>query len=194
MISFTLSGFNIMATRTTILRTLSLLAAVPLAALLAGCSGDKNAEKVGDANKSNIQRLGNIYAAFQNSRSGRGPKDEAEFKQFIAEFDPAKLQMMGIKKDDLDGLFKSERDGEKFQIRYGVGGGRGSVDAVVFEKTGANGTKQIGYTSGTVEDADDGTYKELWAGKKPAGGSGPGGPPGGRPTGAPPGAPKGPNG
>ncbi|HUR52489.1 MAG TPA: hypothetical protein VMZ71_00020, partial [Gemmataceae bacterium] len=166
-----------MTTHKTIFRALALCAAVPLAALLAGCSSDKTAQQVGDMNKSNIQRVGNLYAAFHNIKGARGPKDEAELRQFIAEFDPAKLQMMGVNKDNIDGLLTSERDGQKFQIRYNVGGGRGSVDAVVFEKVGANGTKQVGYTGGKVEDVDDSTYKELWAGKKPAGTPAAGGPP-----------------
>ena len=174
-----------------------------VAAMLSGCSRDKTADAVAEVNKSNIQRLGNAYAAHQNFQNGRGPKDEAEFKKFLSEFDPNKLKMMGINKDNLDGVFTSERDGQKFQIRYGVGGGRGSVDAVIFEKAGANGTKQVAFTSGEVQDADETTYKDLWAGKKPANSAGPAGPPtgappggGGRPGGGgpPPGAPTGPKG
>ena len=44
--------------------------------------------------------------------------------------------MMNIDANNLDGLFTSERDNKPFKIRYKVGGGRGSVDAVVFETGG----------------------------------------------------------
>ena len=175
--------------------TIRTLTAAFTVAFLSGCSSDKTAEKVGEMNKSNIQRVSNIYAAFQNMKGGRGPKDEAELTQFIADFAPDKLQMMGINKDDTAKLFTSERDGEKFQVRYSVGGGRGSMDAVVFEKAGKDGSKQVGFTNGKVEDADDATYRDLLAGKRPSAPAGPPtGPGAGRPTGPPPGAPKGPNG
>jgi hypothetical protein len=175
-----------------------MVAAVFLAGL-AGCSGDKTAEAVAAMNTSNIQRLSNIYAAFQNYKGGRGPKDEAEFKAFIKDFDPNKLKMMGIDPDNLDAVFTSERDGKPLKIRYQVGGGRGAVVPVVFEQDGKGGKRQVGRTGGKVEEVDDATYQQLWAGKEPS--QPPAGPPsgdgagrGGRPTGRPPGAPTGPQG
>jgi hypothetical protein len=163
---------------------------------LAGCSGDRVAQQVAEMNASNIQRVSNIYAAFQNYKSGRGPKDEAEFKTFIKEFDPAKLKMMGIDANNVDAVFVSERDGKPFKVRYQVGGGRGSVAPVVFEQVGKDGKKQVGFTGGKVEEADDADYKQLLAGKGST--QPPVGPPagaavkGGRPGGPPPGAPTGP--
>jgi len=160
-----------------------------------GCSSDDTAKQIAAMNKSNIQRLSNVYAAYQNGKGGSGPKDEADFKDFIRAYDPAKLSAMGIDPGDLDKAFTSERDGKPFKIKYAVPGGRGSVAPVVFEQDGAGGTKQVGFTGGTVEDVDDAKYKELWAGKgaAPAGGP-PTGPNSSRPKGPPPGAPKGPKG
>jgi hypothetical protein len=161
---------------------------VLLAGLCTGC-GDKTAKEVAAMNTSNILRLVNMYSAFQNYKGGRGPKTEAEFREFIAAFDPEKLKMMGIKTDDLDGLFTSERDGKRFKVRYNVGGGRGSVDPVVFEESGKDGTQQVGYTGGKVEDVDSATYQALWTGKgtqpnaDPKGSARPKGPPAGAPTG-----------
>jgi hypothetical protein len=157
-----------------------------LLAALGGCEPDIGSQ-VAAMNKSNIQRLGNMYAAFQNIKGGRGPVDEAEFRTFIKDFDPPKLKMMGIDPTNLDALFTSERDGKTFSLRYKVGGGRGSSDAVVFEQEGKDGKKQVGYTMGKVEDVDDATYVQLLAGEKAPGGSG-------RPTGRPAGAPTGPPG
>jgi hypothetical protein len=168
-----------------------------LAAGFLGCSRDKTAEQVGEMNKSNIQRISNMYAAYQNMKGGGGPKDEADLKAWIRDYDPAKLAMMKIDANNLDGLFTSERDSKPFKIRYKVGGGRGSVDPVVFEQEGVGGKKQVGFTGGRVDEVDDDTYKQLWAGKgpsgPPAGGPGPGSKDFGRPGGgAPAGAPKGP--
>lgn len=181
------------------------VAAVSLGLGAVGCSTDKTKEQIASMNTSNVQRVANIYAGFQNAKGGAGPKDETEFKTFIREYDPYKLSAMGIDANDLDKVFTSERDGKPFTIRYKVGGGRGAVAPVVFEKDGVNGTKQVGFTGGKVEEVDDARYKDLLAGKAgtepaagpPVGGGRPGGPPaggGGRPggSGPPPGAPTGP--
>lgn len=162
---------------------------MPLGCLLVGCSSDKTAEQVAAMNTSNIQRLGNIYAAFQNYKGGRGPKDEAEFKDFIKNYDLNKLKMMGIDPDNLDAVFTSENDRKPFKLRFGVGGGRGSSDPVVFEQDGANGKRRVGFTGGKVEEVDDATYKLMLAGK--AGSTGPSGPPAGTPGGKDAGRPKG---
>lgn len=163
---------------------------------LVGCS-DQTAKDVAAMNGSNIQRLSNIYSAYQNYKGGQGPKDEADFKNFIKDFDKTKLEMMGIDPNNLGAVFTSERDGKPFKVRYRVGGGRGSVDAVVFEQEGKDGKKQVGFTGGKVEEVDNTTYQQLLAGKGPSQPAG--GPPGaasrgGRPTGPPAGAPVGPQG
>jgi len=144
-------------------------------------------------NKSNIQRVANLYSAFQNYKGGRGPTSEAEFKQFIKEFDAGKLKMMGVNPGDLDGLFTSERDQKPFKVRYNVGGGRGSVAPVAFEQDGKDGKRQVAFAGNTkVDEVDEATYQQLWAGKggeTPAaaakGGSRPAGPPQGAPVGPP---------
>lgn len=169
-------------------------------AFLVGCSSDKTKKNVAALNATNIQRVSNLYAAHQTYKNGQGPKNEAEFKQFVRDFDPTKLDMMGIDPANVDAIFVSERDNQPFVIRYQVGGGRGSVDPVVFEQTGVGGKKQVGFTGGKVEEVDDATAEKMLAGRSqsqpPSGGqpSGPptGGRPSGRPSGAPAGAPKGP--
>ncbi len=186
-----------------IARRAQLLAVVGagLAAGLAGCSRNHAARDVAAMNTSNIQRLANMYAAFQNYKGGRGPTDETEFKAFVKNYDPNKLSMMQINANDIDGTFTSERDGKPFQVKYRVGGGRGSVDPVIFEQEGKDGKKQVAFTGGKVDSVDDATYQQLWAGHgghsgQAAAQSGPpvGAPGGGRASGRPAGAPSGPPG
>ena len=174
------------------MRTTPSAAALAAALLVgpAGCSGDGTARQVAARNASNIQRVANMYAAFQTYKGGRGPGDAAEFKSFIKDFDPAKLSMMGIDPAKLDAVFSSERDRQPFKIRYGAGGGRGAVVAVVFEQAGKDGAKQVGYTGGKVEAVDEATAQRLWSGKADA--APPAAGPSGRPTGPPAGAPTGP--
>jgi hypothetical protein len=171
-------------------------AAAILLAGLSGCSGNNVAKELAAMNTSNVHRVANMYSGFQNYKNGRGPNDEAEFKQFIKEFDPEKLSMMGIDKNNVDKLFTSEWDGKPFKIRYKIGGGRGSVAAVVFDQEGKNGKKRVGFTGNArVDEVDDATYASLWAGQgESAAPAAPpaGAPSGGRPSGLPPGAPTGP--
>jgi hypothetical protein len=170
------------------------VAAVILAAVV-GC-GDKTADRVGAMNRSNIQRIGNMYAAYQNYKAGRGPQDETDLKEFIKTYDPGKLTMMKIDPNNLGGLFTSERDGKPFKIRYQVSGGRGSAQAVIFEQDGQAGKKQVGFTGGRVEEVEDATYDKLWAGGETpsASPSATSASKGSRPVGIPPGAPTGPPG
>jgi hypothetical protein len=154
---------------------------------LTGCNRDRTSEIVGSMNTSNIQRLANLYAAYQNFKNGRGPASEPEFREFIRAYDPNKLKMMGINPDELDGLFTSEVDGKVFKLRYNVGGGRGSQDPVVFEQEGRDGLKRVGFTGGNVQEVDETTARQLWSGRPVAAQA-----PGGRPTGIPAGAPTGP--
>lgn len=165
-------------------------------ALMAGC-GNRASQQVAALNTSNVQRLANLYSAFQFRKGGRGPKDEAEFKNFIKTYPSDKLAMMQVDLNNLDGLFRSERDGQTLKIRYGVRGGPAAIAAVIFEQEGKNGTKQVAYTgTSKVKDVDEATYQEVWAGKEPSV-SAAGRPPRevgrrGRPIGMPAGAPKGP--
>lgn len=177
-----------------------LIAGGAVAALvaLAGCSRDNTARDVAAMNTSNIQRVANLYSAFQAYNGGRGPATEAEFKDFIARYDAGKLKMMGVKADDLAGLFTSERDGKPFKVRYKVGGGRGAAAPVVFEQDGKDGKRQVGFAGNAkVEDVDTATYDQMWAGKagtEPPVGQTAAAPKGGRgrTAGPPPGAPTGP--
>lgn len=179
-------------------RSAALAALAVGAAGLAGCGRDGTANAVAAMNDTNLKRVANLYAAHQNFKGGKGPKDEAAFKAFVREFDAAKLGMMGVDPNNVDAVFSSDRDGQPFKVRYGVGGGRGSSDAVVFEAAGKDGQKQVGFTDGKVQEVGDAEYKTLLAGKgeKTAPGAAPasGVTKGGRPVGPPPGAPTGPPG
>jgi hypothetical protein len=135
------------------------------AALLTGLSGcgKKSTNDVGAVNRSNIQRLSNMYAAYQHYNGGHGPENEAQLRTFIAGFNQQSLESMKIDPDKLDSLFLSERDGKPFNIRYKVDGGHAAVIAVILEQEGKGGKRQVGYTGGKVEEVDDARYANLWA-------------------------------
>ncbi len=155
-------------------------------ALVAGCGpGDAQSKMIAESNKTNLQRLSNLYMKYQSRNGWKGPKDEATFKAFIQGDDPTSLKDMGVNPAALDTLFVSERDQQPFKVRYAVAGGMGATDAVVFETVGAGGRRQVGFTGMTVEEVDEARWNELFAGKgKPPNPQGVGRPSGGPPPGA----------
>jgi hypothetical protein len=68
---------------------------------------------------------------------------------------------MRVDRNNIEGLFKSERDGEPFHVRYGLGGGPSTVFPVVFEQTGQNGKRLVSFTNGSVEETDEARYRQL---------------------------------
>lgn len=143
--------------------TLTLVAAL---LFLPGCSSEDNgASQIAAVNSSNIQKLTNLYSAFQTNRYGPGPKSEGEFKRFIKEeMGPYHLELMHVDPNNIDAVFISERDHKPFKVRYGVNGGPGIVNPVVFEEEGIGGKKQVGINGAKVVEVDDAQYKEMWEG------------------------------
>ena len=158
-------------------RSMRLLAIGCLAVLtsIAGCNNTIDpASAVAKANETNLQRLANLYFAYQMSNDTfHGPADEATFKQFIKEFDPEKLKRIGIDPGATDALFISDRDREPFKIRYGVVGGvMGCSEPVIFEAAGAEGVRAVGFLNMTQREVDEDEYESLWEGKTPPAPSG----------------------
>lgn len=140
--------------------------------IVVGCSTDKVASITAANNDSNIKKVVNLYNAYQLMHGYQGPKDQKMLVDFANDGSiPAKnLQMMGLDPNNLNGIFKSERDGKDFKIRWGVTGGRAVSDALVFEDTGAGGKRLVAFNGPVVEDVDEARYKDLWEhGGGPAG-------------------------
>jgi hypothetical protein len=135
---------------------------------LAGCGGATPDSATSKSNKTNIQRLGNMYQMFQFKHKFRGPEDEAEFKEFLKGVAPSILEPRGIDPNDIDSLFICERDNEPFQIRYGVPtGARGSTEAVIFENTGNGGPRMVGFLNMVQREVEAEEYNQLLNAKPP---------------------------
>lgn len=132
-----------------------------------GCGGgDDMGDAVARANSTNIIRVANLYNAYQLRNELRGPADEAALKEFISSLDAETMRRVGVDPASPEGIFTSERDGETFKIRYGVRGNlMGSVDPIVFETTGVDGKREIGFLNMTQREVDDAEYEQLWEGK-----------------------------
>ena len=133
--------------------------------LSTGCGDGRPSadDMLAKSNQENIQRLATLYVRFQLSNGSAGPANEAEFRKFISDCSPKRLERIGVDINSIDDLFISERDSEPFKIRYGVrGNSRGSNDPIVFEAVGADGKRRVGFTSlKVVETENDKEYQEL---------------------------------
>lgn len=146
-------------------------AACAVLGVLIGCGGEVDPDAaIAKVNETNIQRLSNLYFAYQMKHDWRGPNEEAAFKDFIRHYAPRKLERIGIDPDAIDAIFVSERDGQPFQIRYSVvGSPMGSSEPVVFEKAGVGGKRMVGFLNMEQREVDGREYNDLWEGKTPVG-------------------------
>lgn len=136
-----------------------------LLSLGTGCSETDPKDLLAEANDQNIQRLANLYEAYQSRHNWRGPKSEEELKSFLKSWNPQKLANIGVEPGTVDQVFVSERDGQPFKVRYGVPGNiMGSDAPVVFEATGIEGMRMVGFLNMTSREVDAAEYEELWSG------------------------------
>ena len=135
-------------------------------ATLTGCRGVDADSMIADANDSNVKRLATLYSFFHIQNRYKGPKSEEQLREFIETQDASRLKRGGIDATKLDELFVSERDGEPFVVRYGVNTViRGPSLPVVFESTGVDGTRQVGFCNGLMKEVDEEEYDRLMAGE-----------------------------
>lgn len=133
---------------------------------LAGCGGGNDPDTlIANANRENVQRLANLYNGYQARNGWAGPRDKETFLNYIKSLHERKLARMGIALAEIEELFVSPRDNEEFKIRYGIVGGMGASAPVVFEVTGVDGMRNIGFTGMRMEEADAERYDLLWSGK-----------------------------
>lgn len=133
---------------------------------LTGCGGTDANSMIAAANDSNVKRLATLYSYFHIQNRNKGPKNKEQLRAFIEAQDANRLKRGGIDATKLDELFVSERDGEPFVVRYGVNTViRGPSLPVVFESTGVDGMRQVGFCNGSMKEVDEDEYDRLMAGK-----------------------------
>jgi hypothetical protein len=146
--------------------SLLIFSALSLAAcVLVGCSGSTDpSAAVAAANSTNIQRLTNLYQAYQSENGWVGPADDELLKEFIRGLPPNTLTRIGIEPGNIDPIFVSERDDQPFKLRYKVVGSMmGSTEPVVFESEGVDGKKMVGFLNMTQREVDAAEYDSLFA-------------------------------
>lgn len=133
-----------------------------------GCEGER-AKKIGQYTEGNIKKMSMIYNVYTASNGYKGPKDEAQLKEWLDSegCNKAKMLKFNIDVAKIDDYLVSERTGEKFEIRWGVDSvPMGPPRPVIFEATAVDGIRQVGVAGGgDILDVDtDEEYDELMSG------------------------------
>jgi hypothetical protein len=128
--------------------------------VMAGCANPD-----ADSTAAKLQKIGNFYGPYCVAHGLRGPASEAEFRAYIRSCPALQLQTLDVSPDNLDPLFKSDRDQQPFILRYGLSlagsGGKANKQVFAYEQTGKSGKRLALYTTGKVAMLDDAALQEL---------------------------------
>lgn len=129
-----------------------------------GCGGDSGLSEFKDRNKLNVAKVSTCFKIFASRNNNKTPESQEQLVAFLKEERVAKnLERLGVKVDELDSIFVSERDGEPLKIRWGAKWDPESSTPVAFETVGVDGVRLVG-ADVVLEVSDDDEYEELWQG------------------------------
>jgi hypothetical protein len=139
----------------TLQRRINALTIALIVGSLVGCGGSSSGARSKDV--SHLRAITALY--FQaNSRLGKNPANEEEFKQSIASsnVDWSTLGVSGA-----DELFVSDRDGKPLVIVYGPPPQGRPMSVVAYEQEGLDGVRLVGMSNGQVQEADAAQFAKL---------------------------------
>src|SRR5262249_52338596 len=137
------------------IRIIAVLVAVYFVGL-AGCSSQSTAIATSDpVGKLRLERLLKFYTMYKKVKK-KAPASEPAFKENNKTLPPEYKEGLGVSADDVDGLFVSPRDGQKYHIEYGVmARPDGPNRALGWEETGQGGKRYVALTIGYVQLSDE---------------------------------------
>src|SRR6267142_1243366 len=121
---------------------------VTIFASLIGC-GDSVAPPQSDS-QDRLAKLMNLYRAYAD-KNPKGPPNEQALREFGQKLSPSERadRLIG---DDLESIFVSPRDKQKFNVKYNIKPEPAVNRALAWEATGQNGRRWVALTNGyTVE-------------------------------------------
>jgi hypothetical protein len=135
------------------------LAAAVLLSVISGCGGSAAVSAEPEA-KQRLTGLFQLYK-FYCEKNKKAPANEQALRDFAKTLTPEERTSRKIG-DDLEGIFVSPRDGEKFVIRYNlmVTGG-GSSKGVAWEAKGKDGRRFVALLMGYVEEYSEPMFLEA---------------------------------
>jgi hypothetical protein len=131
--------------------------ALMLCAWMSGCGAHGASAPQADA-KDRLSKLFNLYRAYAE-KNQKPPANEEALRGFGQKLTPTERadRLIG---DDLEGIFTSPRDGQKFVVQYGMKPDPGRSRALAWEVTGQNGMRCVALTMGYVVEYDEQTLNE----------------------------------
>ena len=135
--------------------TVALLAIFLLVGLV-GCSESRDPSKATSdpVAKVRLTRLYRFYQMYSQDKK-KPPPNEQALKDFIRTLPTAEKEAAGIVGDDVDSLFVSPGDGEKYHIEYGLVTRSAGNRALAWEQTGKDGQRYVALTMGYVVQCDE---------------------------------------
>ncbi len=125
-----------------------------------GCKGSVTATTNDPAEKLRLEILAELYRDYVNQHR-RGPPNEQAFKDHIRKLPKEQKDQLKIG-DDVDTLFVSPRDQQKYVIRYNLAlSVEGETRAIAWEHTGKDGKRFVALSMGYVEEKDEDEFKQL---------------------------------
>src|SRR5262249_54515266 len=123
-----------------------------------GCGGGRVAPTTDPEAKLRLEKLLKLYQAYAD-KNKQGPPNEQALREFGQKMSPKERDEYGIG-DDVDKLFISPRDNQKYVIQYNLKLDPGSR-ALAWEATGQGGRRFVALTMGYVVECDDEQLKEY---------------------------------
>src|SRR5262245_14607699 len=134
-----------------------LAAELLLCFLAAGCGG--NGEVPDPDVKQNLRSLFEVYQMYTNDKRVP-PPDEAALRTYVETL-PADRKDNMFLPANLDHLFVSVRDGQKFAIKYGLVPDPTVTAGLAWEQVGKNGKRYVALSMGYVEEYDEANFQTL---------------------------------
>jgi hypothetical protein len=109
--------------------------------------------------KGRLEKLFNLYRAYTD-KNQKPPPNEQALKDFAAKLSPTEKndRLIG---DDVEGIFTSPRDNEKFVIKYNIRPEPAVNRALAWEAKGQNGMHYVALTMGYVVEYDEEQLKQY---------------------------------
>ena len=135
---------------------------VPMLVLLcclgaSGCGRSAPREPEAKVRLAKLHRLYQVYV----EKNKHGPPNEEALRAFGQKLS-AKERDEYLIGDDLDTIFISPRDNQKYVIKYNLPLDPGAASqAVAWEATGQNGKRYVALSIGYIEEYDDETFQQY---------------------------------
>ena len=122
----------------------------------AGCGSSATAEPDAKVGITKLLRLYQLYV----EKNQKGPPDEQALRDFGKKLSPKERDEYLIG-EDLESVFISPRDKQKYVIKYNARLDPSNMQAVAWEATGEGGMRFVALSNGYVEEYDEETLKQY---------------------------------